>query len=272
LGLGIGAARLLIQLRVGVAPVPAGQVAANIAFGMAMIPSPLTLGLGERLDPTFPLDPPAWSLWFEVVMNIIYALAWRHLSRRVLIGILLVCGVALLVVILGDGKDGAGPDWRSLVRGVPRAAFPFFLGIFLQRLRLPIPRLKSWWGPVLALVLCAALLLEPGHLRVAYDLGMVFVAFPALVLLGAGVMESGMTARLSFAAGAISYALYIIHFPVMQFLNAVLTRVGPAWHTNAGAGPVFLALLVGACYLIDRFYDTPVRRWLTRRAVSANGM
>ena len=114
-------------------------------------------------------------------------------------------------------------------------------------------------------MLFALLLVDSGRATALYSLGLVFLVFPVMVALGSAASPGGTLARISWQAGAVSYAVYIVHFPVMQFLNANLLRINPYWQKGPLSGFVFVSVFVVACFLIDRCYDTPIRRRLTRR-------
>ena len=64
-----------------------------------MLPNPGRGGL-------FPFDTPAWLLFFELLIKLVYALAIRRLRTRVLQSTVLICAVALVAnVVFGPGHD-----------------------------------------------------------------------------------------------------------------------------------------------------------------------
>jgi peptidoglycan/LPS O-acetylase OafA/YrhL len=76
----------------------------------------------------FPLNPPSWSLFFELIVNVLYAV--RSWPRYWVWAILVVCYV--LIVITTYAFEGpAGWGTSNIVGGVPRAIFSFFVGTLL---------------------------------------------------------------------------------------------------------------------------------------------
>ena len=65
--------------------------------------------------------------------------------------------------------------------------------------------------------------------------------------------------------GQLSYPVYIVHYPVMYMFYAWVWSHGLSF---ADVWPVCAVLFVGIivfAWLVMRFYDTPVRRALSRR-------
>jgi len=84
-----------------------------------------------------PLDGPAWSLFFEYVANLLYALGIRKLSNKSL-GVLVLLSAALLVHLAvmgprGDVIGGWTVDQEQLHIGFARLLYPFFAGMLLMR-------------------------------------------------------------------------------------------------------------------------------------------
>ena len=84
----------------------------------------------------FPLNGPCWSLFFEYIGNILYALFIRRLSNKALAVMVVLLGVALTLFAIFDvstyGNIGVGwtLDGVNFLGGSLRMLFPFSLGIF----------------------------------------------------------------------------------------------------------------------------------------------
>jgi len=201
----------------------------------------------------FPLNTPVWSLMLEVVVNLAYALALPWLSQRALVFIVLASGVLLVAASLQLGGLDLGWSWATLWGGFPRAAFSFFLGVLIHRgklPRLPIP-------PILILAAVPLLFYAPPLLAI-------LVGYP-LVLIGATAPDMGAS-RLMTAMGALSYPLYVIHFPLLHWIGWLLAGRMPAWASI----PVSVALVLLCSLLALKLWDEPVRRWLSRPATPAD--
>ena len=84
--------------------------------------------------------------------------------------------------------------------------------------------------------------------------------------MGAG---SGLTGhastRLCKFFGAISYPLYITHYPLIYVYTAWVTSKKIPASTGAAAGVLLLILAVAIAYACLKLYDEPTRAWLNRR-------
>ncbi|MBW8735443.1 MAG: acyltransferase, partial [Asticcacaulis sp.] len=136
------------------------HVIAVMVIGFTMIP--LTPSADIRgWNETYPLNGPAWSLFYEYVANIAYAAGIRKLPNRAL-GVLVALGAVALVVLAvfgkrGDVVGGWSLDAEGIRIGLTRVVFPFFAGILLMRLgkRVKLPHAFA----VCSLLLVAALAL-----------------------------------------------------------------------------------------------------------------
>lgn len=262
LGFAIGLGRMLIQFKVGSTPPPAGPFALGTVLELFLIPTPMTINWSY--DTLFYLNPPAWSLFYEIGINLLFAWLHPQLTRRTLNVLIFIMGALLIWAAIHAGSLEIGNFWRSLLISLPRVAFPFLVGVWLHRAspQLPVLGNGSTWGAMLAVILILSL--NPGQQwRVTYDLVMVALVFPALLLLASAAVLSGITQRIASITGEMSYAVYIVHMPTFGVILAVLRHAAPNLQSNALSGPAFVSLVAIACLAADRFYDKPVRRWLT---------
>ena len=87
----------------------------------------------------FPLNGPCWSLFFEYIGNILYALFIRRLSNKALTVMVVLLGVALTSFAIFDvsGYGNMGVGWTldgvNFLGGSLRMLFPFSLGMLLSR-------------------------------------------------------------------------------------------------------------------------------------------
>lgn len=211
----------------------------------------------------FALNVPAWSLLFELLINIAYALLYRKLSRTVLLASVIIAGLVLVDCSSVAGSTDLGarvPDLfgPNIPGGVARTVFSFSIGLLLYRMHLRVFRIPA---PVILLLVALALLM-PTTIGPVYDLAFIFVISPLLVLLGAAV-EPGRAAEPVFRhLGIMSFAMYAIHRPIIVFAKAVGNSVHvPGSVLTVGA----ITVIVMLSLTLDRFYDRPVRGWLTRR-------
>jgi peptidoglycan/LPS O-acetylase OafA/YrhL len=236
---------------------------ASLALSIGFLPTPPGIAPRESI---YPLNTPAWSLAFELVINFAWALTWRHLSNRVLVVIILVAGVALVGVSLLSGSLDVGWTWESLLAGFPRVTCSFALGVLLLRLRRS-GALNIQVHPALPVAAVFALLMfEPAEgLRPAYDLTCVAFFFPLLMLAGAQSPPRGKLAVIFGFTGGISYALYALHFPILEVVFAAFTKLtnGHVATVAPWAGMLSMASFLVVAWLADRYWDRPIRSRLT---------
>jgi peptidoglycan/LPS O-acetylase OafA/YrhL len=108
LGSVIGAALFYVQagaLFPKIAGTPVWEMLLVMLLGCTMLPLPKPLDI-RGWDEIHPLNGPAWSLFFEYIANIAYALILRKLSNRVLaVLMILAAGLLLDVALLGERRD-----------------------------------------------------------------------------------------------------------------------------------------------------------------------
>ena len=258
LGATFGLAAALMHALPGRDSLTAAEVARTAPFAMAMLPGP---HLRQML---YPVNSVAWSLALELMINAVYALAWRPLRRPLVLAATLAgTGAALVAAVLWFGKLDIGFLWRDWVGGLPRVAFSFTAGLAVYRLYRGgawAPRLPAWAALAgLPVLFCLPL----GE--AAYPLACVLLVFPLMVLAVAAGPEPGpRQARLFAALGAASYPLYALHKPLGEIVVLGLRHARPHLldHRPLLIGAPYLAALVGASLLVERFYDRPARRVL----------
>lgn len=225
----------------------------------------------------YPLNGPVWSLFFEYIGNILYALFLRRLRTRWLAAFVGVTGLGLAAFALGNGSGYGhlGVGWslagNNLPGGLLRLLFAFPMGLLLSRIFRPVAVRGTFWICTVSIV---ALLGVPyvgdGSVPVwngLYDTLCVVVLFPLLVWLGAsGHATDRATGGICRFLGNISYPVYVIHYPFMYLFFAWLWGGGEI--PFAKAWPIAVGLFAGVillAWLALKLYDEPVRRWLTRR-------
>ncbi|MCU0830506.1 MAG: acyltransferase [Rhizobiaceae bacterium] len=251
-------------------------LAASFVAGVFLLPVPPAWSVHPGW--LFPLNEPSWSLAFEMAVNLLFAAAILLMRPRILIGIIAAAFVWLAFIASRAGSLDVGFDWSSATGGIPRVVFGFFLGVLLHRAwRLHFARI-ALSGPLAtaaAWLLAATLVLTmlapvAAGWRASYELAVVLLVYPALILAGACLAPTGLSRTLLVQLGAASYAIYVLHMPLARAFNALFHFAGSDGAAYAPwTGFAFIALLVVTCLALDRWFDRPVRRWLTVRSAGA---
>jgi peptidoglycan/LPS O-acetylase OafA/YrhL len=242
-------------------------------IGCTLIPIPVSMDI-RGWQEMHPLDGAGWSLFFEYIANIVYALGLRKASNRVLL-VLAALSAAFLTHYLvttprGDITGGWSVSALELKIGFLRLFYPFLAGMLLQRMhkRLHLRNAFLWCSLLLLVTFVLPRFGTPATLWIngLYEAMVIILVYPVIVAMGAGEQISGRVAtRLCRFSGEISYPLYITHYPLIYIYTAwvydgKLTRAqGVAW----GAALFVTAIVVA--YACLKLYDEPLRRWLNRR-------
>ncbi len=253
-------------------------VVLSLVLGLFMLPSlpgtlPEVRGNGEM----FPLNGPSWSLFFEYIGSVLYALVLHRLSNRALKCVVLLSGICLalgaVMNISGDYHLGVGWSAGGLgfLGGFLRLAFSFSIGLYMSRVFEPVKIRGAFWicSAVIIGVFCVPYITADGQASVMngiFDAVCTLAVFPMVVYLGASGFTSDKTSgRICEFFGNISYPVYIIHYPAMYlFYWWVWSNgytFGQVWYVAAG---IFIGVILLAWILL-RVYDMPVRRYLTSR-------
>lgn len=225
----------------------------------------------------FPLNGPAWSLFFEYIGNILYALFIHRFSNRTLTIWTALMGIGLGFFTLTDfsGYGNLGVGWTldatNFIGGLLRMLFPFSLGMLVFRHFKPIKIRGAFWICSLVLFVLFHVPFIPGLAPICYnglfEMICITLVFPLLVWLGAsGSTTDRFSSGVCKFLGDISFPVYIIHYPLYYLFYAWLIKhqyytFGQTWVTAILliAGNIVLAW----CCL--KIYDEPVRRYLSKR-------
>jgi peptidoglycan/LPS O-acetylase OafA/YrhL len=248
------------------------SLATSALASLVFAPSPSTASGGY----IFPLDPAFWSLLFELAVNILYALLWSRLGRmRTLLLVMAASGavVAMAGPYFGGIDFGPGRTDADMIIGFARATFGFLCGVALFRsadLRAAPERAPTAVDLVglLAVIGCVTPLLfqKAGAWNGIVDAVAALLVFPAIVWCAMRIELHGPLRGLSSILGESSYAVYVLHLPVLAVAAAISARVGDPLVAGAPfSGVVVILVLIAGCWGLDKIYDAPARRWLRER-------
>ena len=174
-----------------------------------------------------------------------------------------LCGLLIARVMAGRAATCG-----SSAAGVPEAACGHAA---VDGALLPGSPVRFRYGFLLASLLLVAIFATPcigGGACLAngiYQASAILLLFPLLVMLGAGsTTRTAVGAKVCRWLGDISYPLYVTHYPLVYLQISWLEDHSDAplyAHALVMAGVAVTAVLLSWCLL--KFYDRPVRRWLT---------
>ncbi|NCB43754.1 MAG: acyltransferase [Clostridia bacterium] len=230
-------------------------------------------GVGEM----YPLNGPSWSLFFEYIGNILYAFFIHKLPTKALTWLVLAAAVGLGVFAIwgpyGDICVGFSMTGDNMLGGSLRLLFAFSAGLLLSRVFKPVKVKGAFWIGGVAIVILSAIPRVGGseHLWMngLYDTLCAVVIFPMLVYIGASGKISGrFTNGLCKFLGDISYPLYMVHYPFIYLYYAWVKNNNLTFVDSLPGAIALFAGSVVLAYLSLKFYDEPVRKFLSKKLLN----
>ena len=263
----LGAFYLLIKNRLMPGEyMPMSDIAMMLTTGMLFIPL-----VGDAYHTIFPLNPASWSLFFELLVNIAYVLMFFVLSKRVLAALIAGSLALLVLAAMLAGTLDFGMTGQTIVSGLPRVTFSFFLGVLLCRSMgryqgsLGFLQKGYWVEIAIALTLVIFAIAPDGVGRAPYDLACVVLLFPAMVAIGAAAPTRPRLKKLYGWLGRISYPIYIIHTPMLMIIAGAGKAVSiDPFANHPWFGIVMAVSVIVIADIATRLYDEPLRRFLQR--------
>ena len=261
------------------------EFAGLVAAGLLLLPYP---GSGFLV----PFNPCAWTLYYEYLANILYALFVRRLGRLALAVLSVVAGLwtasyalhvdinaifgtssEFLAQVAARKRDTIEIGWSLNAQHVygacVRLFFPFLFGMFLARAgwKIRIPR----GGLAICLAVFLLVLFVPMpfggmYQNGAFELVALMVVFPLLLLAGAGTeVTHARTAAVCAFFAELSYPFYMSHYPFMKIHNWWVRTYSVGFSAGfcVALGVCEYLALAALAYVMMRFWDRPVRRMLS---------
>ncbi len=257
--------------------VSTSAVILSIIFGFFFIPSlpgtlPEVRGNGEM----FPLNGPSWSLFFEYVGSLLYAFFLHRMSNRALTIFTCVAALALASIGIGNGSGDyhLGVGWTAanggFFMGLARMTFSFSIGLLMSRRFKPI-KVKGAFIMCSFIICCVLAVPFIGGenwpvLNGVYDVVCTLFVFPMVVYLGAsGTTTDPYSRHTCEFLGAISYPVYIIHYPFMYMMYSWVWKNELSFSSAWPVAALIIASVILLAWGLLRYYDVPMRQYLTHK-------
>lgn len=219
----------------------------------------------------YPLNGPLWSLFFELIVNLLFGFGFSAFrGRRLVVGIGLSALAMILLTPMSLSFD-QGFHAQFWALALARTAYGFFVGVLIARLPHGVA-IKSNGLFYLGAALLCAVFWAPSPTSFPFDTVAALILLPPIAWLAVKTEPQGALARAARFLGKASYPLYAFNLPAVLFAAALVKLSGigtmvPGWVL----GIAFLASTVGAAYAIDRIIDEPIRSMLKRRFFTRSG-
>ena len=242
--------------------IPPANLASSFLFELFMVPSPFS-------DLLFPINIPAWSLFSEMVINILFATHLVKAKIKHIYWTTIISGTLLTAIAINFGEISLGFKWDSIHFALIRVTFSFSLGILIYRLNLHQKirlSFKACAIPLLTLIIVLMAKIPTGF-QAIFDVVSVMFVFPIMVVWAASCASPVKLKPISDILGQSSYAIYIIHHPLL-FIVAIPLRFH---HISALIWlPGFFLFLIYLAVFLDKHYDKPARTWMQKKLLTQN--
>lgn len=248
-----GLVALAYFLTQGLATTAPKWLAGITVANLLMLPAPAERSI-------FPLNLPGWSLFFELLVNLAFALGLWRLRSVTLTMVMVAAGIVLALMATGPHFFNMGSEWSTFFGGFPRTLYSFLAGVLLFRAGAAARRRSTWLSLVpIALLLTALCWTPPAAMRAEAQGVSVLLLFPLLVWFAVRWELPPVLEKVAKHLGEISYPLYVLHVPL-----GFVGEAAEQWANSTEMGLVIyvsgMALLAFPAAAADR----AVRAWLRR--------
>jgi peptidoglycan/LPS O-acetylase OafA/YrhL len=232
----------------------------------------------------FPLNPPAWSLFFEFFASVILISA-INIDRNKLVRMAYVSfSVFVIYAVLIGANDGKismilNQGWSAdnFFGGFFRVCYGFFIGIAIRKMfDTNLPEKPYWMiGKFIksdkALFLAFLLIVAfPTSIKGIYPLVVILFMAPALVYRGAMLDPSNeAVAKMCSFLGWLSYPLYCVHYPIGRLVFAYTPH--SELHIVRTAILASCLSIISAA-MLAKFVEEPMRAYLNKRIFRKSGV
>ena len=223
--------------------------------------------LPGRFGCIFPYNGTAWSLFSEYFISIVYALILVRLRKKMILAILVLGAIWVFYTAHKFTWLSVGWDFNSMSGGFVRVIYSFTAGLVIFRFNWI---LKNKGGLLFSFLLMMGVFVFPHQANdwIRESL-LVVIVVPVVVALGAGATVGKRVGRFCKIVGDLSYPLYMTHISAIFYYMYYLQT-----HPDLSVqGKYFVAFLlfvfsILVSYASMKYFDEPVRKWLTRVKLS----
>ena len=234
---------------------------------LALIFMPNILQALSSAAQLFPINSVYWSLFYELIVNLMLAIFKRWLHINIIIFLVIISACLIFYFGIKDKNIDAGDSWGigSIALGSARAFFGIFLGYYLYnfsgKFTIPETLKKATLAPliIICLILAAPKL---GQINWLYQILSVFILFPLCILWSANTNQHSVFLKPMIILGAISYPAYVMHVPITKLLNLLMS-----YDIRANAplsGFIFLIVFFTLCIFLEKDIERPLRQFLRK--------
>lgn len=234
---------------------------ASIAMALFFVPNFLPLNSTSAL---YPFNGPSWSLFYELVANMLYATLLRWKLNRIIFPLTMFFSFAFLTyTALHHESLEFGWFPREASQAFARVGFSFPLGVYLARF-FRRHGTVSKHSYTVALISIGALVLALA-VRTSWSMNSLFhllfiaILSPMIVLFAARASLPDAATSACIVLGELSYPLYTLQVGLnLPRGGAMLAHFSPGRMHFLYC--VYVALLSAICWAAGTYFDEPVRK------------
>lgn len=215
----------------------------------------------------FPLNPPMWSVFYELLINLafFFAVIWR-LPRWALPPLAVALFWLTIALTIDAQRLDVGYGWHQVAEGSSRLLGSFLIGVIVFSFGTVRTREENW-APLLVFLLVVACLIYQTR-SYAIELVSVLLIFPLLLAIGVRHNpRNSAVKRLCLNLGKLSYPLYVIHKPAYQLIYGAIVKYQPFLVSELGAllGVAILGCISAFAWYLADTYETAARRFMEQQ-------
>jgi peptidoglycan/LPS O-acetylase OafA/YrhL len=181
------------------------------------------------VGPVFPLNDPAWSLFFELIVNIaffVYVQRFKKIPQ-----IKFVCTAIFIFLFCTFVFRQTNPGWgvTNFIFGFPRVIAEFFGGALIYATGIHKKRFSTPFVLFIGTVTFCGFLTRNSQIALICSL----ILVPLTVIVLSTITVNATAKPVCSFLGDISYPLYIIHFPIYRLVHELVDfrTISSAWQT-----------------------------------------
>ena len=230
---------------------------AAVVTNLLMLPTPWP----ESHYLLYPLNPVMWSVFFEIVVNVLFFISIQRFAWRRWGVIAIISSALFLLISIRMTTIDYGFSWTEFGFGLLRTIVSFSIGLVLFNANIKQRINSDILVCIIALFLAIVVLAQIKSIY--YELVAVLLLFPGLIYCGI-ICQPVRTTYIFEASGAASYVLYAIHKPTYQIFYALLKKAEPGMAEKYAPlfGFIFLGALFLFCIFLAGTYESYGRKLL----------
>jgi peptidoglycan/LPS O-acetylase OafA/YrhL len=227
------------------------QITILFFLSATLVPYP---AMEDRYFNLFGLNAPSWSLFWEYVANLLYAVILVRLGRKWLLGMAVVAAVLLVYIAKDSGSLIGGWNGETFWHGGARMFYSFLAGVCVLRYQLIFKRKLGFVSLSILLLLAFFTPYHPSSNWYS-EPALIVLFFPFLIAIGAGTKLSSQQEKFCRLAGSLSYPLYITHYCIMWMFGSYYSQTKPSPDTLIPLVFGLIAFQLLVAYLASRYFD-----------------